>query len=112
MMTPTHDLRRQRRVGFDSAGDLIDGDVRIGRNRMIRRTLSGQRRQLDGGFQALLDTPRGRAGPPGDGLTVVSAMIRLDPRARQTAALAFEQALAEIVLRNFKQYTRFRRCDQ
>ena len=75
---PAHHLCGQGRVGFDDAGDVVDGGVGVDAQLDDFLRGLGQRRNLDGRFQALLDAPRGeRLDGLGDFLAVIVGAVEV-----------------------------------
>ncbi|MNZ72566.1 hypothetical protein D3C78_909470 [compost metagenome] len=114
---PAHDLRGQRRVGFDHAGDVVDSGVGV--DTQLDDLLRGfsQRRNLDGLFQTLLDAPRGkRLDGLGDFLAVVIGAVEVRTDAGQVFAEVGGAGLGqhglEVFAGDFQQHARLTRVDQ
>ncbi|MNZ49676.1 hypothetical protein D3C78_674510 [compost metagenome] len=114
---PAHHLCGQRRVGFDHAGDVVDGGVGVDAQLDDFLRGFGQRRNFDGRFQTLLDTPCGeRLDGLGDFLAVVIGAVEVGTDAGQVFAEVGGAGLGqhglEVFAGDLQQHARLARVDQ
>ncbi|CAI8966337.1 hypothetical protein EMIT051CA3_50469 [Pseudomonas chlororaphis] len=114
---PAHHLRGQGRVGFHHAGDVVDGGVGVDPQLDDLLRGFGERRNLDGRFQALLDAPGGEGlHRLGDFLAVVVRAVEVRADAAQgfaeVAGAGLAQHALEGVAGDFQQQARFAGVDQ
>jgi hypothetical protein len=99
---PADHLGGQGRVGFHHTGDVVDGGVGV--DPQLDDLLCGfrQGRDLDGGFQALLDAPRGEGlHRLGDLLAVIVRAVEVGANAAQGLAEVAGAGFAEHALEGF-----------
>ncbi len=114
---PADHLRRQCRVGFHHAGDVVDRGFRVDSqlDDLLRRMR--QRRNLDGFFQTLLDAPRSEAlHGLGDFRTVVVRAVQVRPdvaqRHGEVAGAGLAQQALEVGAGDFHQQAGLTGLDQ
>ncbi len=114
---PADHLGGQRRVGFDHAGDVVDGGVGVDAQFDDFLRSVGQRRNLDGRFQALLDAPgRERLHGLGDFLAVIMGPVEVGPdvaqRLAELSGAGLGQHGLEVGAGDLQQQTGFARVNQ